>query len=159
AVQATPDGSIWIGTPDGLNRWANGHITVYRGRNALAQTRRDDETKLIVSGATTEVANSGLLGSPRSLGLDDAGRLLAATSEGVFYFERGRFVRVPGVPGGDIFSIAGDGHGNVWILQNEGLFHWSPNAAVQQIPWSQFGQKMGRTMLPDREPGGLWLGF
>ena len=44
--------------------------------------------------------------------------------EGVFYFDGGRFVPVPGVPGGNIFSIAGDGHGKVWISNNdEGLFH------------------------------------
>ena len=159
SVQATPDGSIWIGTPDALNRWVNGRITVYHSRSTLGQRRRPDETKLNVSGTAAEVANSGLAGSPRALGLDNIGRLWASTSDGVFYFERGRFVRVPGVPAGATFSIGGDRHGNVWILQNEHFFRWSPNAAVRQIPWSQFGQRMGRTMLPDREPGGLWLGF
>jgi len=160
AVQATPDGSIWIGTAEGLNRWANGQVTVYRGRSALGQTRRADETKLTVSGAATEIANSGLVGSPRSLGLDDAGRLWASTDKGVFYFERGRFIQVPGVPGGNIFSIAGDRHGNVWILNGRaGIFYWSPNATVRRTPLSRFAQKTARTMLPDREPGALWLGF
>ena len=159
SVQATPDGSIWIGTQDGLNRWANGHVTFYRGRSALTESRRRDETDLNISGAT-EITNSGLAGSPRSLGLDDAGRLWASTSDGVFYFERGRFIRVPGVPGGSTFSIAGDEHGNVWILQFQvGIFYWSPKATVQKIPWSQFSQKSARTILPDREPGDLWLGF
>jgi len=160
AVQATPDGNIWIGTAEGLNRWANGRMTVYRGRSALGQGRRADETKLNVSGAANEIANSGLVGSPRSLGLDDAGRLWTSTDKGVFYFERGRFIRVPGVPGGAILSIAGDGHGNVWILNGTtDVSYWSPKATLQHTPLSQFAQKTARAMLPDREPGGLWLGF
>jgi PAS domain S-box-containing protein len=159
SVQASPDRSIWIGTVGALNRWGNGRTTIYRSRGVLGQGRGGDQTKLNVSGTATEIANSGLVGSPRSLGLDDAGRLWVSTRDGVFYFERGRFVRVPGAPGGNVFSIAGDGHGNVWILQSEHLFHASPNATVQDVTWSQFGQRTGRAMLPDREMGGVWLGF
>jgi signal transduction histidine kinase/ligand-binding sensor domain-containing protein len=157
AVQASPDGNIWIGTEEGLNRWANRHMTVYRGRSPLGQGRRADESKLNVR-AATEATNSGLVGGPKGLGLDHAGRLWASTIDGVFYFERDRFARVPGVHGGNIFSIAGDGRGGVWILEVENLFHWSPSGTVEQIPWPQFGQRTGRAMLPDRE-GGLWLGF
>src|SRR5262249_52684693 len=113
-VQATPDGSIWIGTAKGLNRWADGNLTFYRGRSALSENRRADETKLNVSGSATEIANSGLVGGSQSLGLDDEGRLWVSTGDGVFYFERGRFVRVSSVPRGYAFDIAGDGHGGVW---------------------------------------------
>jgi signal transduction histidine kinase/ligand-binding sensor domain-containing protein len=159
SVQTTPDGSVWISTPDGLNRWANGHVTVYRGRSALSENRAADGTKLNVSGAATEIANSGFVGTPQSLGLDDEGQLWVATGDGVFHFELNRFVRVVGVPG-NILSIAGDGHGKVWLLHyKEGVFYWSPNAPTQHIPWSQFAQKLPRTMLPGREPGGFWLGF
>ncbi|MGA7399270.1 MAG: two-component regulator propeller domain-containing protein [Candidatus Sulfotelmatobacter sp.] len=160
SAQATPDGSVWIGTPDGINRLANGHVTVYRSRGALVQTRHGDKTEPNLSGAATEIVDSGLKGTPHSLGLDDAGRLWTSTNEGVFYFDRGRFVRVTGIPGGNTYSIAGDGHGNVWILHaGAGIFYWSPKAAIQQIPWSQPGQKTALTILPDREPGSLWLGF
>jgi len=158
SLQATSDGSIWIGTAQGLNRWADGRLSLYRGRSAFSENRAADGTKLNVRGAATEIANSGLLGTPQSLGLGDKGRLWASTDKGLFYFERGKFVRVSGVPGGYTFSIAGDGQGSVWILQSENLFRGSPDT-VQQIPWSQFGQRTGRAMLPDRESGGLWLGF
>ncbi len=158
ATQATPDGSIWISTSDGLNRWAHGQMTVYLGRSPLRQSRRGNDSQLNVGGAASQIANSGLVGSLRSLGLDDAGRPWASTGDGVFYFERGRFIRARGVPGGNIFSIAGGGRGNVWILHGTaGIFCWSPNAAIQHTPSSV--QKSGRTILPDREPGGLWLGF
>jgi PAS domain S-box-containing protein len=160
SIQATRDGSIWVATEEALDRWANGHVTVYRGQTALVQTHRSDEAKLDITGAATEVANSGFMGSPRSLGLDDEGRLWDSTDYGVFYFERGRFVRVRGIPGGEhIFSLSGDGHGGVWILAEKDLFQWFPNAAVRHIPWHQFGQRTGRAMLPDREAGGLWVGF
>jgi len=158
-VQATSDGSIWTGAADGLNRWANGHVTFYRGKIALSENRAADETKLNDSRAPREFGNSGMGGTPYSLGRDDEGRLWVGTDKGVFYFERDRFVPVSGVPRGYTFSIAGDGRGGVWILQVENLFHWSPNAAVQQIPWSQFGHATGRAMLPDRDRNGLWLGF
>ena len=159
AVQASPDGSIWIATTDGLNRWANGRVTVYRDRSAFGQSRRVEGTELRISGVATEIANSGLAGTPNSLGMDDAGRLWVATDDSVFYFDRGRFFRVPGLPGRNTFSFSGDGYGNVWILQREHLFYWSPNTSVQEIPLSQFSQETIRTMLPDRDPGGLWLGF
>ena len=79
----------------------------------------------------------------------------------MFYFDRGRFVRVPGLPGGNISSIAGDEHGKVWISKlDEGLFYWTPEGLVQRIPWGRFGHKQGAAaLLPDRLQGGLWLGF
>ena len=160
-LEATPDGSIWILTADGLNRWQNGHVTVYGKRNVPGQNRRTDEPQPITNARVTEIANSGLRGAVYSLGQDDRGRLWAGGGEGVFYFDRGRFVRVPGLPGGNISSIAGDGHGKVWISNlDEGLFYSTPEGVVQRIPWDRFGHKQGAVaLLPDRLHGGLWLGF
>jgi len=160
-LEATPDGSIWTITPDGLNRWQNGHMTVYGNRSMPGQSRRTDERELMINARTTEIANSGLRGTVSSLGQDDRGRLWAGGSEGVFYFDGGRFVRVPGIPGGNILAIAGDGHGNVWISNfDRGLFYSTPGSGVQCIPWTRFGHKHGAVaLLPDRLQGGLWLGF
>src|SRR5262249_31379389 len=139
-VQATQDGSVWIGT-NGLNRWGDGHMTVYRGRRELSEDVPTAQEKLHVSGASTENVSSGLVGIPHSLGLDDDGRLWVSSSDGLFYFERGRFVWVSGLPRGAIISIAGDGHGNVWILhQSEGIFYWSPTGGAQEVPESRFAQ-------------------
>jgi signal transduction histidine kinase/ligand-binding sensor domain-containing protein len=157
-VQATPDGSIWLGTPGGLNRWQNGHVSVYERRapgqngskrSGRAQHQRNDNGN-----------REQLTGTPRSLGLDDRGRLWASTSEGVSYFDGGRFVRIPGVPGGNIFSITADGQGNVWILNGDlGLFYLTHDGAVQKIPWPRPTQNYWGVLLPDRLQGGLWLGF
>ena len=109
----------------------------------------------IVNARVTEVANSGLRNKVYSLGQDDLGRLWAESREGVFYFDRGRFVRVPGLPGGDISSIAGDGHGKVWISNfDQGLIYSTPEGAVQRIPWARFGHTYPAVaLLPDRSAG------
>jgi signal transduction histidine kinase/ligand-binding sensor domain-containing protein len=135
SVQATPDGSIWIGGPRGLHRWENG--------------------------AVSEVANSRLSRAVQSLGRDDRGRLWVSTANGVFYSEGGRFMPVPGVPGGNIFSITADSNAKVWISDgNAGLFSVTPEGAVQQITWDRLGQRSAAgPLLPDRVHRGLWLGF
>jgi PAS domain S-box-containing protein len=161
-LQATPDGSIWILTADGLNRWQNGHVTAYGGKPSVpGQNSRIDERKPITNARVTEIASSGLRGAVYSLGQDDRGRLWAGGGEGVFYFDRGRFVQVPGVPGGNISSIAEDGQGKVWISSlDQGLVYSTPEGAIQRIPWGRFGHKHGAvSLLPDRLQGGLWLGF
>ena len=160
-LQATPDGSIWIITANGLNRWQNGHWTVYSKRNVPGQNRRTDVQHPIANADVTEIASSGLRGAVYSVGQDDRGRLWAGGSEGVFYFDRARFVRVSGVAGGNISSIAGDGQGKVWISNlEEGLFYSTPEGIVQHIPWARFEHKQGAgALLPDRLHGGLWVGF
>ena len=157
SVQATTDGSIWISTADGLNRWQNGHVTIYRSQSALGQSYRSDER---IGAGATEIDDSGLAGNPQSLGLDQRGRLWASTAAGVFYFESGRFIRVPGVPRGNTMSIVGDQDGDVWISNSElGLIHVTPQLVVQRIPWSQFGHRDAVALLPDQLQGALWLGF
>ncbi len=152
-LEATPDGSIWISTADGLNRWQDGHVTVYGGR----RTRERDP---MIDARVTEIANCGLQHRAYALGHDDRGRLWVGGREGLFYFAGGRFVQVPGVSGGSIFSIAADRQGSVWISTDEGLFDRTPIGAIQRIPWVQFGRKHpAADLLPDPLQGGLWLGF
>jgi hypothetical protein len=106
------------------------------------------------------VANSGLTGSPQSLGKDESGRLWASTYDGVFYFENGQFIRIPGVPVGTKGSIVSDVNGNIWISNIEaGLLEVTPDVGVKRLPWSQFGHRYSWALLPDRLHGGLWLGF
>jgi len=160
-LQATLDGSIWIATADGLNRWQHGHMTVYGRTNVLSQSGRKDQQIAIVNARVTEVANSGFRTKVSSLGQDDRGRLWIGSREGVFYFDRGRFVRVSGLPGGDIFSVAGDGHGKIWISNlDHGLIYSTPDGPVLRIPWARFGSEYAAVaLLPDRLQDGLWLGF
>jgi signal transduction histidine kinase/ligand-binding sensor domain-containing protein len=159
-LEATPDGSIWIATADGLNRWQEGHMTIYGKRPVPDRSGPTNERERIIDARVTEIGNSGLVSTGYSLGQDGRGQLWAGTSEGVFYFDRGRFVPVPGLAGGQISSIAGDGPGKVWISNNHALFYWTPEGGVGSIPWARFGNKHAAVaLLPDRLQGGLWLGF
>jgi len=159
-LEATLDGSIWVATADGLNRWQNGHVTVYGKRNLPDRNGRTNDLERMIDTRVTEVRNNGLQDATYSLGQDNRGRLWAGTRLGVFCFDGGRFVRVPGITGGDIFSIAGGRQGNVWISSNDSLIDATPNGVVQRIPWRQFGRtNPADALLFDRLQGGLWLGF
>jgi signal transduction histidine kinase/ligand-binding sensor domain-containing protein len=161
SVQATSDGSIWISTASGLNRIEKRRVTIYGSGGPRQVSTEEDDRKASARAIAREIANSGLSGTPRSLGEDDQGRLWASTDNGLFYFEDGRFIRVRGVPRGNIFSIAADGLGKVWITNFDvGVFYVSSKGPAQPIPWSRFGQKsFGGRVLPDRSQGGVWLGF
>ena len=161
SVQATSDGSIWTSTSNGLNRLEKGRVTVYGVATALSHKETRDERRLSVSAAVREVSG-GLVGTPSALGLDDAGRLWASTTDGVYYFDHARFNRVSGIPGGSVNGITGDGHGKVWISHgDQGVFLVSPGDAVQEIPLARLGQKnLGtRTLLPEPLHGGVWFGL
>ena len=160
-VEATPDGSIWIATAGQLDRWQNGYVTVYGSLNARGHDLQTEEQKLAISARVQQVAKSGLRGTVYSLGQDDSGRLWTGGPEGAFFFHDGRFFRVRGIGGGNIFSIATGVQGRVWISTlDQGLMYVAPERLLQRFPWPRLGHKSAAvTMLPDQLRGGLWLGF
>jgi len=146
AVQATPDGSVWIGTPEGLNRWKDGQVTFHGKQTA------------VTPGSSAPVLD----GSARSLGVDDRGRLWAATKDAVLHLDGNRFVAMPGLPGGNVWSIAPEGDGDAWVSIGHGaLYRSTRGGSVQELPWKRFGESVGAlSLLPDPSPsGGLWLGL
>ena len=152
SVQATADGSIWILTLSGLNRWKNGKVTVFG---------RPDVQSKVVSPTDRQVGmvTRGLPHAPLSLGQDDRGRLLVSTQDDVFCIEGSRFVRVPGIPGGN--GIVTDHAGGLWVSSHTGLFHWTERNIFGPTPWSLFKVEVTGTkaMLPTASLGGVWLAF
>jgi ligand-binding sensor domain-containing protein/signal transduction histidine kinase len=137
SVLAVRDGSIWLGTADGLNRWNNDQIVIYRKRT---------------SGLPDDAVES--------LFQDDRGRIWVSTARGVARFENGRFIPVSAVPGGTMLSIAGDSAGDLWISQEQNLFHLLGGSVVERIPWAKLGRNSAvLALLHDPLQGGLWLGF
>jgi len=130
-------GSVWLSTWDGLNRWDQGHISISGKHGKL-------------DGA-----------HPTSLFQDSHGQIWISTAHGFGYLDRDRFVRVSGVPGGDMPSIAEDSAGNLWIAnKDQGLIRVSPRSEVQQIPWAGLGHKDNAlALVADPSRGGLWIGF
>jgi signal transduction histidine kinase/ligand-binding sensor domain-containing protein len=135
SVLAAKDGSVWLGSLDGLSRWNGGQITTYR-----LPTNAD--------GIGTLFEDSG-------------GRLWVSTLRGVAYFENGRFIPVSQLPGGRNSSIAEDRAGNLWIANEaHGLYRVRGGTVVEQIPWAALKlAHPAKTLVPDPLQGGLWLGF
>jgi len=155
-----------------LNRWSDGHLTIYRTRRAQAAsggaTPAPAPSGLAAANesgalaAVREITNSGLPDDlVGSLFQDDRGRIWVSTLSGVAYFENGRFTAVSAVPAGaDVYSIADDGAGNLWISDSNGLLHVLQGSAVERIPWARLGRKDAAfSLVPDPVQGGLWLGF
>ena len=168
SIIAAKDGSVWVGTFDGLNRLQNGQITIYRNRgtqrlhNAPAASgsgiRDGDPT---APRNVREINNSGL---PRHgvmcLFQDDRERIWLATRAGVGYMQNDRFTSIRGVPGGEMFGIAGDSAGNIWVNNSQGLFHLRDERVAEAIPWTKLGRNVqAGPMFLDPRQGGLWLGF
>jgi len=137
SILAARDGSVWLSTLEGLNRWKDGQVTIYRKGS---------------SGLPDNYVESAIQ--------DERGRIWVFTLRGDAYFEKGRFVRVSGVPSRYIRSIAGDAGGNLWVSHDQALFHLLEGNVVERIPWSLLGRKdWAFSLLPDRARSGLWLGF
>ena len=150
------DGSIWMGTSDGLRMWNHGEVTIY-GRS----DDHNSKAKTIWS-SVRYVASGGLRDHVFvSVFADNAGQILVSTPYAFGHMENGRFVSIRGVPGGTVSSVAQDTQGNLWIAnEDQGLLRSSKDGTVQRISWASIGHKDGaQSLAADRSTGGLWLGF
>jgi signal transduction histidine kinase/ligand-binding sensor domain-containing protein len=161
SVLAARDGSVWLGTPDGLNRWNEGQVTIYRKHSARAVSSGANRELSGAPGAVREIRDSGLPDDDIwSLFQDDRERIWTTSLRGVAYFENGRFIPASALPGGRVYSSAGDRAANLWISYDQDLFRLSRGGSVEQIPWAKLGRNnWATTMLADAVQGGLWLGF
>jgi signal transduction histidine kinase/ligand-binding sensor domain-containing protein len=177
SVVAARDGSVWLGNLDGLSRWKDGQITNYPTRSAQAQrsaqtmtgnAKPEQELTGLAAASgpramrgVSEIADSGLQDDVGSLFQDDQGRIWVSTLNGVGYMENDRFIPVSALPGREVYSIAGDRAGNLWISEQVyGLFHLLGGRVIERIPWAKLGRKdWAIASLSDPVQGGLWLGF
>jgi PAS domain S-box-containing protein len=142
SVLADKNGSVWLGTYGGLNRWDHGQLTIPQTGSA----KRDGKLRGF---------------NPNSLFQDDHGRIWLSTPREVGYLENGHFSSIKGVPAGNVLSITQDTSSNLWVLiEPVGLVRISPQNDVRQIPWSDLGHKDHASVLAaDVKQGGLWIGF
>ena len=89
SILAARDGSMWLGTSDGLNRWNKGQITIYRKRSLRGVARWLPVRGLTAgrgadSGRTVrEITDSGLPENTRSPLFEDArGQIWVGTLNG-----------------------------------------------------------------------------
>ena len=137
---ADKDGSVWINTLGGLDRWNDGQIKTY-GPGSDKRTRKRDD-------------------AATSLFQDDHGRVWVATFGGIGYLEKGKFIPISSVPGGNVLSIVQGRRGYIWVANETlGLFRLSPRGEVLQIPWAALGHKDHASILAPDSQAGIWIGF
>jgi signal transduction histidine kinase/ligand-binding sensor domain-containing protein len=142
AVLPAKDGSVWVGSAQGLASLNNGQIRVYPLPGAQG-------------------ANVGARPALQSLAQDNRGRIWAFTDREVAYFANDRLIPLIPRPGGVVYSSAADDAGNLWASdQNQGLIRLRGESVVERIPWARLGVRdVATALFPDPVQGGLWLGF
>jgi signal transduction histidine kinase/ligand-binding sensor domain-containing protein len=142
AVLAAKDGSVWVGSAQGLASLNNGQVRIYPLPGARA-------------------ASVGALPNLQSITQDNLGRIWVFTEHEVAYLANDRFIPVIPRPGGVVYSSAADDAGSLWASdQNQGLIRLRGESGVERIPWARLGVRdVATALFPDPVQGGLWLGF
>ena len=169
SVLATGDGSIWVGTSDGLNRWKHGQITIYRKGVAGS----DSPQRAIASGANSksqrnsvaladEINASGLPDNViGSLYQEPHGRIWISTARGLAYFEGDKFVPSSAghLPDYSHSPVARDSAGNLWMTSDQGLYRLSGGRVAEYFPPAKLGLQgsLATLLVVDPIHGGMWV--
>jgi signal transduction histidine kinase/streptogramin lyase len=176
------EGTIWVGTSDGLDRFREWPVTPLSVKQGLSNSNatsvlaaRDGSVWIGTAdglnrwreGRTTIYRRRTDPGLPddsiQSLFEDERGRIWVSGSRGLASFESGRFTAVPAVPGGFTHAIATDNRGglwlSLWLTSNDyGLVHLVDGEIIEQAPWQKLGGGPGTGLVPDPD-GGVWTGL
>lgn len=169
------EGSIWVATSKGLDRFRATHVASYSMREGLASDYADsvlaardgsvwignpNALNVIRDGTVSKFdQTSGLPGwGITSLLEDHAGRIWVGVDQDMMIHTDQGFSQVAtydGKPAGLVTALAEDPAGNVWGVENRaGIAKFSGNKLVERIPLS----KVAIDLAPDGS-GGLWIGL
>jgi signal transduction histidine kinase/ligand-binding sensor domain-containing protein len=173
------EGSIWVATANGLDRFRDFAATTLSVNQGLADSvaasvlaDRDGSVWIGTYGGLNRWKNGRIFAfggrdgkvnglDPASLFQDDRGQIWVSNNREFGYLESNRFIRVSGVPGKNVLAIAQDTARSLWVASEPyGLFQLRQGGLVQQIPWAKLGHKDHASALAaDPLRGGLWIGF
>ncbi|NCT84229.1 MAG: diguanylate cyclase [Comamonadaceae bacterium] len=127
------DGTLWVGTSDGLYRLAPGAAEPQR------LTRADGQR---------------LGGNINALAEDAAGRLWVGAEAGLFQLADGELrPSGAGLPPEGVLGLLVDAGGTLWVDLNTGLFRRLPNAGFERVGTA--GHSFGANLLADAR-GRIW---
>ena len=176
------EGTIWVGTSDGIDRFREWPVTPLSVKQGLSNSNatsvlaaRDgsiwigtaDGLNRWREGRTTIYRTRTDPGLPddsiQSLFEDERGRIWVSGSRGLAAFENGKFTAVPAVPGGFTHAIATDNRGGLWLslwltANDYGLAHLVDGKIVEHATWEKLGGGPGTGLVPDPD-GGVWTGL
>jgi len=176
------EGTIWVGTSAGLDRFRELPVTslsVEQGlSSAIAKSVLAARDGSVWIGAPDGInrwnhghvtiyrmrSNPGLpCCGISSLYEDDRGRVWVSGYRGLAVFEKGRFTAAPSMPAGSYFAIAGDNHGGLWLSlwftsHDDGLAHLVNGKIIEQAPGQKLGGGPALGLVTDPD-GGVWAGL
>lgn len=141
SMAAAPDGDLWVGTPDGLNRIHHGQIDTYTSADGLP----DDFI--------------------RSLLVDADGSLWIGTRHGLAHWMRERgagaqmkiYTRADGLGSDLVGAMARDAHGDLWVATLAGLSRLHEGRIANFTTADGLGSDVATALLP-RHDGTLMIG-
>jgi len=173
------EGSLWVLTRDGLDRFREFAIPTISVSQGLSTSRvwsvlgaRDGSVWVGSSDALHRLSNGQITVYPNGHGLgdysgslleDDRGRILISTNRGLTCFSNGRFAPVNEQINGQVHSIVEDSDGRLWFSEDsEGrqtIGQLLAGGVIERIPRSRLGLKESTIILSaDPVRGGLWIG-
>jgi signal transduction histidine kinase/streptogramin lyase len=177
AVYEDHEGTVWVATLNGLDRFRDFAVTTLSTQNGLSSesvlsvlASRDGSLWMATANGvnrwidghiTVERPGSGVANDvAASLFQDSRGDVWVASLQGLAYQKGRQFAVVPAMSGGHVHAMAEDTANNLWVSDQErGLIRLRGQRLVEMIPWAQFGGRSARAMVADPVDGGLWLGF
>jgi len=177
------EGTIWVGTAEGLDRFHELAVTSLSAAEGLAGANarsvlaaRDGSLWIAMADGLFRWKEGKVSKYPipssaatehdeiQSLFEDEQGRIWVAAYSGLLVFADGKLTRVPAVPVGATFAIAADNHRGLWLSVwpdsgSDGLMHLLDGKIIEQVPGQKLGGGPGTGGLVPDPDGGVWLGL